>query len=149
MTITPVEETEFERIVEVWEASVRASHNFLTDEDIGYLRPLVRRHALPGVVLRCARGDDGEIVGFLGVDGDKVEMLFVAPEHFGRGIGRALMQYAADEFEARRVDVNEQNPMARAFYEHLGYVVVDRSPLDGQGRPFPILHMEINDERTR
>jgi putative acetyltransferase len=39
------------------------------------------------------------------------------------------------------VDVNEQNPAARGFYEALGFVVVGRSPLDDGGRPFPILHM--------
>lgn len=149
MRITPVADGEFGRLVEIWEKSVRATHDFLTDEDIEYLRPLVREHALPGVVLRCARDDGGEILGFLGVFKDKVEMLFIAPEHFGRGIGRALMQYSSDEFNTRRVDVNEQNPEARRFYEHLGFVVVDRSPLDGQGRPFPILHMEMKHDETR
>jgi ribosomal protein S18 acetylase RimI-like enzyme len=39
------------------------------------------------------------------------------------------------------VDVNEQNPAARGFYEALGFVVVGRSPLDEGGRPFPVLHM--------
>jgi putative acetyltransferase len=32
-------------------------------------------------------------------------------------------------------------PRATAFYEALGFSVVGRSPTDGGGRPFPILHM--------
>jgi putative acetyltransferase len=39
------------------------------------------------------------------------------------------------------VDVNEQNPEARGFYERLGFTVVARSELDGTGRPFPLLHL--------
>jgi putative acetyltransferase len=39
------------------------------------------------------------------------------------------------------VDVNEQNPAACGFYEALGFVVVGRSPVDDDGRPFRLLHM--------
>jgi putative acetyltransferase len=37
--------------------------------------------------------------------------------------------------------VNEQNPAAVGFYEALGFTVRGRSPVDGEGRPFPLLHM--------
>ena len=39
------------------------------------------------------------------------------------------------------VDVNEQNDDAVGFYASLGFSVVGRSPTDGGGRPFPLLHM--------
>ncbi len=42
-----------------------------------------------------------------------------------------------------RVDVNEQNEQALGFYQHLGFSVIGRSPLDGQGKPYPLLHMEL------
>ncbi|ENH9207696.1 GNAT family N-acetyltransferase, partial [Vibrio vulnificus] len=42
-----------------------------------------------------------------------------------------------------KVDVNEQNPQAVGFYEHMGFKVVSRSPLDDMGKPFPILHMTL------
>ena len=38
--------------------------------------------------------------------------------------------------------VNEQNPQARGFYEHMGFAVRERSELDEQGNPYPILFME-------
>lgn len=44
---------------------------------------------------------------------------------------------------AIKVDVNEQNNHALGFYEHIGFKVVGRSPLDGQGEPYPILHMAL------
>ena len=45
--------------------------------------------------------------------------------------------------EVNKVDVNEQNPQALGFYQHYGFEVIDRSPLDGSGKPYPILHMAL------
>ncbi len=44
--------------------------------------------------------------------------------------------------DALKVDVNEQNPQAVGFYEHMGFEVISRSPLDSLGKPFPLLHMQ-------
>lgn len=129
-------------IVEVWEASVRATHRFLSEEDIARLRPLVPEY-LGLVDLRCVRDEAGAILGFLGVAAGNIEMLFLAPAARGRGLGRRFVAFAVEELGATRVDVNEQNPEARGFYERCGFAVVGRSELDGQGRPFPLLHMEL------
>lgn len=40
--------------------------------------------------------------------------------------------------------MNEQNPQASGFYRHYGFVITGRSPLDGQGNPFPLLHMKLD-----
>ena len=142
-SITRATESDFPEIGEVWEASVRATHDFLTEADIAFLRPLILNEYLAAVELRCVRDADGRLLGFIGVAGENVEMLFLAPQSRGRGLGRALMRVAVDELGARRVDVNEQNPAALGFYEHLGFKVVGRSPVDGQGKPFPLLHLEL------
>ncbi|MBG0777245.1 MAG: acetyltransferase [Desulfovibrionaceae bacterium] len=142
MRTIPATDADHDAIVELWEASVRATHHFLTEEEIVELRPVVR-DALPAVDLHCARDAAGRLHGFLGVADGKVEMLFLAPGSRGRGVGRMLLEYAVRELGAARVDVNEQNPEALGFYGHLGFRVVGRSPLDGQGRPFPLLHLAL------
>lgn len=141
MNITTVQKDEYTQLLELWESSVRASHDFLSEDDIQFLKPIVFNEAFPNVALRCARHPSGKILGFIGISDDSVDMLFVSPLHFGQGIGHALMRFAENEFGTSRVDVNEQNPSALAFYKKLGYRIVNRSPLDGQGRPFPILHL--------
>ena len=148
MDITTINPVEYDDVLVLWEGSVRATHNFLTDADIALLRPIVRDEALPNLALRGIRNDNGKILGFIGVAGESVEALFIAPDAFGSGLGSMLMQYAEKEFGATTVDVNEQNQKALGFYEHLGYKVVGRSPLDGQGRPFPILHMEKHGKKS-
>ena len=60
-------------------------------------------------------------------------------------IGRRLVDMAVRNHGAAFVDVNEQNPAARAFYEKLGFVESGRTETDGQGNPFPIIEMRRKD----
>ncbi|MDE3737506.1 putative acetyltransferase [Metapseudomonas resinovorans] len=139
-TLTTLSPTDRQRLVEVWEGAVRATHHFLCEDDIQFFKPLVRDAYLDSVELACLRNTDGCIAGFVGTDGTKVEMLFVDPAQRGQGIGRALMEHAM-ALGARSVDVNEHNPQAVGFYLRLGFVQYDRSEVDGSGKPFPILHL--------
>ncbi len=70
-------------------------------------------------------------------------MLFVDPALFGCGLGRRLVGMAVERWNVGSVDVNEQNPAARAFYERMGFRVAGRSGSDAQGNDFPILHMRL------
>ncbi|MDR1394592.1 MAG: GNAT family N-acetyltransferase, partial [Deltaproteobacteria bacterium] len=84
-----------------------------------------------------------DIHGFLGAQGQKIEMLFLAPGVIGQGLGRLLIEWAVSRTGAFLVDVNEDNLSACGFYRHLGFEVFSRSPLDSQGNPFPILHLAL------
>ncbi|MEN0035459.1 MAG: acetyltransferase [Cellvibrio sp.] len=143
MKIVPAVQSNYLALIQVWEASVRATHDFLSEEDITALKPLILEHYFDAVDLRCAKNADGQILGFCGVAEGNIEMLFVAPEARGKGIGALLCGYAIQNQQATKVDVNEQNPQAIGFYQHLGFKVVGRSETDGQGRPFPLLHMVL------
>lgn len=137
-------EDEYKQITELWEASVRATHDFLAELDIQFFKPLIRNEFLSSVELRCVKDSKGDIHGFLGVSDGNIEMLFVAPKSFGKGIGRLLLEYAVKELGATKVDVNEQNTNALAFYKHMGFAIISRSPVDGFGKPYPLLHMKLS-----
>ena len=144
MHLDHAREKDYPELIAVWEASVRATHDFLSEEDIQALRPLIREQYFDAVELYCVRDERGVIQGFCGVAQGNLEMLFVAPESRGRGIGTALCRHAVDHLGVTRVDVNEQNPQALGFYEHFGFKIIGRSPLDGQGNPFPLLHLALS-----
>ncbi len=149
MKIENAEKQHYPVLIEIWEASVRATHDFLPEEDVAALKPLILNQYFDAVDLKYAKDESGTLLGFCGVHEGNIEMLFVAPSSRGTGIGRRLTENAIQNQGATKVDVNEQNPQAVGFYEHLGFVVVGRSPLDGQGRPYPLLHMKLNDAMQR
>lgn len=131
---------ELSGLLETWESSVRATHAFLSEADIAALRPRVLE-GLEAVSLWIAR-EGGRIAGFAGIRGHMLEMLFVRADMREQGIGSALMRRALEE-GVFRLDVNEQNPQAVGFYERMGFERIGRSAMDGQGRPFPLLHMRL------
>lgn len=131
-------------LLNVWESSVRATHDFLLEQDIQALRPLLLHRYLPALTITIARlSCDGSILGFSGVSEKRIEMLFVDAEQRGKGIGKVLLRHAVDEQGADELDVNEQNAQAIKFYKKHGFVTVGRSELDGQGRPYPLLHLKL------
>ena len=144
MKIEQAKTRDHSTLISLWEASVRATHHFLPEAEIDVLKPLILEHYFAAVDLVCARDETG-IAGFCGVHDGNIEMLFLAPEARGRGIGRLLVAHAISRQGATRVDVNEQNVQALGFYQRMGFVVTGRSPLDGQGKPYPLLHMVLAD----
>lgn len=73
------------QLLEVWEASVKATHLFLSDGEIERIKAYVPQalHAVEHLVI--AVGETGRPVAFMGAEAGSLEMLFLAPEARGRG----------------------------------------------------------------
>ncbi|AFH61690.1 GNAT family N-acetyltransferase [Paenibacillus caseinilyticus] len=133
-----------DQLVDIWYRAVRQTHAFLTEEDLEFYHGIVGGGALREVEIWVALRDHQVPAGFIGLDGTKIEMLFVDPEYHGQGIGSRLIRHAESiKGGTLQVDVNEQNDGACAFYKRYGFVQSGRSELDGAGRPFPLLHMDL------
>ncbi len=136
---------EHDRLLEVWEASVRATHHFLKEEDISFFKNMIVEHEIfDDADITVARDAQNNIVGFVGVSGDSLEMLFLHPDSIGKGVGKQLIAHAIEIQKVARVEVNEQNEQAVQFYNHFGFQTVSRSEEDGFGKPYPLLYMERN-----
>ena len=146
-------------LADLWRRSVEATHYFLSSGEVERLFHDVRNAYLPGVEIlwvaelaSCGQAAPSQhaaastLAGFIGCNGAQVEMLFVEPRCFRHGVGRALLEHVRALHPRLTLDVNEQNPQALAFYERQGFKVVGRSALDGQGNPYPLLHMEWQGE---
>ena len=131
-------------LLDLWEASVRATHHFLSDAAIRQIAGYVPQALREVPLLAVAYDAQGRAVGFMGAAGEKLEMLFLAPSARGQGLGRQLLRYGIAQWGIRSLDVNEQNPQARGFYEHMGFYVSGRSETDGQGQPYPLLSMTLS-----
>lgn len=130
------------QLMQVWEASVRATHHFLSGQDIRNLRPIVEG-VLPVIDTLVVAFEDGAPVGFMGIQDRKIEALFLVPSHIGKGIGTRFIRIAVQRYKAVYIDVNEQNARAAGIYRHLGFGVYRRDETDDQGNPFPILRMKL------
>ncbi len=132
-----------EPLTRLWERSVRATHHFLGPEDINFYRPLVASglETLDTWVLEAK----GAPLGFMALDSNSVEALFLDPECRGRGGGPRLLRHAREIVgnAPLLLDVNEENPDGLGFYLAKGFIITGRSEKDSSGRPFPLLHLEL------
>lgn len=127
----------------IWEQLVRATHAFLSDAEILKIRDYVPE-AMYGVEhLIVAENDSKKPVGFMGIQGDRLEMLFLSPDFRGKGIGSRLLKTGIQEYGVQGLTVNEQNPQAVGFYEHMGFVTYKRTDTDEEGNPYPLLYMKL------
>lgn len=129
-------------LLELWEQSVRAIHHFLTEAQILQIRQQIMEFGYFDQVQLFHVEHQQQVLGFMGIAGHKLEMLFISSDAFRQGIGSQLLQYAL-ELGVTEVEVNEQNPDATAFYLKHGFEIIRRSETDSEGNPYPILHLQL------
>jgi len=145
-TIVPYREEDHDALVEIWHRAVVHTHTFLEAEDIQFYHQIVRDGALRNVEIWIERSESTP-VGFIGLNGTKIEMLFVDPDFHGKGVGTRLIDHAKKIKGGHlQVDVNEQNEGAYVFYKRLGFVRIGRSEVDPSGRAYPLLHLELKND---
>ncbi|MEJ8736706.1 GNAT family N-acetyltransferase [Erysipelotrichaceae bacterium HCN-30851] len=131
------------QLTNVWESSVKATHLFLSDNEIENIKQYVPQAFESVAHLFIMENDNNIPIAFMGVEDGKLEMLFIKAEERGKGLGKQLLQYGIENYDVKELTVNEQNPQAKEFYEHMGFNVYRRSELDEQGNPYPILYMKL------
>jgi ribosomal protein S18 acetylase RimI-like enzyme len=133
ISIRPAVASDAQQIGAVFDAAVREGWTYLGDlAREPMFRPddwdkLVAGHAAPNVLLVAIDEPDG-VVGFTAVHPRDGEMflLFVHPEHAGRGAGRTLLDAAHEALRAAGrseafLYTHEQNQRALTVYEAAGY----------------------------
>ena len=127
-------------LLEIWEQSVRATHLFLSDAEVNAIRAYVPQ-ALKSVEHLIVTETE-QPIAFMGVQNGHLEMLFLAPEERGKGIGKQMLQYGIENYGIAELTVNEQNPQAVGFYAHMGFEAYKRTEFDEEGHPYPLLYMK-------
>ncbi len=132
-----------DKLLEVWEDSVRETHLFLSNEEIENIKKYVPQALKEVSHLVIIEKEKNIPIAFMGVEDMKLEMLFIKNRERGKGLGKQLLNYGIENYHVNELAVNEQNPKAKGFYEHMGFKVYQRSELDKQGNPYPILYMKL------
>ncbi|MBC2124310.1 GNAT family N-acetyltransferase [Listeria innocua] len=137
------EKQDYQKILAIWEKSVIVTHDFLTAEDRQFYKEQIPLF-LDNVEL-FLWFDGEQVVGFSGTSERELDMLFLDPVATGNGYGSQILGWLIENKQINLVDVNEQNENATRFYLKHGFVVSSRSDLDGFGKPYPILHLQLKE----
>jgi len=140
--IKPYEEKYREQMISVWEKSVRSTHHFVSSEEVDRLKELVKQIDFYSYTVYCLLAES-KVIGFVGVEDDVIESLFLDPAYIGQKLGTKLMDFALNELKADKVNVNEENADAIKFYSKFGFVTYERTEKDAYGNDYPILKMKI------
>lgn len=131
-------------LLNIWENSVRTTHLFLSNQEVNKIKEYVPQALNDVEHLIVAENDYGEPFAFMGVENNRLEMLFISPLEIGKGFGKRLLQYGIQNYNIHEVTVNEQNPKAIGFYEKMGFKVYKKTNHDEQGNNYPLLYMKLN-----
>lgn len=132
-----------DQLLKVWESSVKATHLFLSGDEIENIKKYVPQALKEIPCLTIVENESQLPVGFMGIAGQHLEMLFISHEERGKGLGKELLRYGIEKYSVNDLAVNEQNPLAKGFYEHMGFKVYRRTECDEQGNPYPLLYMRL------
>ena len=67
--------------------------------------------------------DDKMIQGFIGVNDEYIEGIFVSDEMQSRGIGKMLLDYIKDKKDRLQLKVYQKNVRAVSFYQREGFII--------------------------
>lgn len=127
----------------MWESSVKETYLFLSENEIESIKKYVPQALKEIPHLIIVENKNQVPVGFMGIENEHLEMLFVSNEERGKGLGKKLLNYGIEQYSVNDLAVNEQNPLAKGFYEHMGFEVYKRTNRDEQGNPYPLLYMKL------
>jgi len=138
---------DYPRIMEIWESAVRATHDFLKEEDFIHFKKAIPEDYLPNLDVFLLI-EEGNPIGFSAAFEGNLEMLFIHDGKRGKGYGRKLLHFMKETQGVTRVDVNEQNYQAVGFYKQMDFRKAGRSENNGSGKNYPIIHMLLHDKGT-
>jgi GNAT superfamily N-acetyltransferase len=127
-------DADVEAIAAVWHGAWHDAHDAHVPASLVDDRPLHYFTArVPGLIARTTVADDASgIVGFVTIDGDELDLLFVAARGRGSGIAGELLahgeQQIAARFDTAWLEVVTGNGRARSFYARQGWR--DTGPAD-------------------
>ena len=130
-----------EKIIDVWEQSVKATPPFADEKDLQEMKSLLAS-ILPQLKIYAYHNNAGNIIGFVAVAGHKMEMLFVLPGYFRQQVGTELTRFCIHSLHVDEVTVSEKNYPALSFYKKMGYRLVQPDEVDNVDKANHVVHLK-------
>ena len=119
--IRELQEKDINRVAEIWLDTNLKAHNFISDQYWRSNFELVRDMLMQAEVY-VYEGNQ-EIQGFIGLNGEYIEGIFVSDKMQSKGIGKFLLNYVKGKRDKLVLNVYQKNTRAIHFYQREGFVV--------------------------
>jgi len=148
MHLRPYRDDDFETLAAAWRAASVVAHDFLTPDFLEAEVESIRDVYLPAAETWVAEVD-GEPVGFLALLGQVIGGLFVHPNHWGSGVGQALVAKAVEQRGDLTIRLFAENQVGCRFFERAGFAVKGTETHKETGREVVRLELATTGGTTR
>ena len=125
--IRALQKADIDSVADIWLDTNRKAHAFILASYWERNFTAVKE-MLPQAEVYVYENDKG-IQGFLGLNGEYIEGIFVSEQAQSHGIGKCLLDYAKNRKPALRLNVYQKNTRAIHFYQREGFQI-QREGLD-------------------
>lgn len=125
-------ETDLEEMVRIWYDASVIAHPFMLASFWASHKSVMKEKYLP-LAENYVFEQEGKVMGFISLVGEKVCALFITPEAQERGTGKALLEYAKVLKGRLSLKVYRDNRRAIIFYEKSGFKAVGKEIDDHTG----------------
>lgn len=119
--IRKLQRSDINRVAEIWLNTNLKTHDFISEQYWRSNFDMVKEALLQAEVYVYESGE--KVQGFIGLDGEYIEGIFVSDEMQSQGIGKALLDYAKSRKSELRLNVYRKNTRAIRFYQREGFSV--------------------------
>ena len=119
--IRELQRDDINRVADIWLDTNLKAHNFIPAQYWKSNFNSVKEALSQAEVYVYAY--DTEIQGFIGINDEYVEGIFVSGEMQSQGIGKILLNYAKDKRNKLLLNVYQKNARAISFYQREGFVI--------------------------
>lgn len=130
-----------ERVMEIWLSANLEAHSFIKAEYWKECYSLTAE-AIGDAEVYVAE-DNGRLTGFIGLEGDNIEGIFVESGFRSRGVGKSLIDFVKQRRGKLTLCVYEKNRRAAEFYKREGFVPVRKKPDISTGETEILMKWEL------
>ena len=140
--IRKLQKADINRVADIWLKTNLKAHFFIPEQywisNYEFVKEL-----LPQAEVYVYE-DDKMIQGFIGINDEYIEGIFVSDEMQSRGIGKILLDYIKDKKDRLQLKVYQKNVRAMSFYQREGFTIQSESMDEFTGEKEYVMNWELS-----
>lgn len=140
--IRKMKNIDINRVADIWLKTNLKAHYFIPEQYWTSNYELVKEMMSQAEVY--VYEDDKMIQGFIGINDEYIEGIFVSDEMQSRGIGKMLLDYIKDKKDRLQLKVYQKNVRAMSFYQREGFTIQSESMDEFTGEKEYVMNWELS-----